>query len=459
MNSDNLAKSSSSIDVVSPKILVVDDEDSIRKVLTEILIDEGYQVISASDGIEALKLLRSENPELVLLDIWMPGMDGLEVLKRIRELNFNTSVVMISGHATISTAVEATRIGASDFIEKPFDLEGTLETINRIIKSGSKGKSELGSQIDVASDKKSSSNRVLSLTRRSKTNYKFDTRAFSSFPLKGKKIPQKSIKSSAVLYGQGLHSGKKSGLSLEPLPPNHGIHFVGVSNDTPVPAHIDFVRSTGFATTLRLGGTSAGTIEHLMSALCALGITNLLVKCNGEVPVMDGSSAPFISLLNDVGIEEQSEDFYAIAVDKKIKVGKGHEWIQIEPAEELSIDYTLSYPDPVGVQRMKFTLNNIELYTKDISNARTFGFLKDIERLQQNGLAQGGRFDNFVLVGDDGPLNGDLRYPNEFVRHKILDAIGDLYLLGRPLQGKITACMTGHSDNIQLLKEIQKNLY
>ena len=121
------------------------------------------------------------------------------------------------------------------------------------------------------------------------------------------------------------------------------------------------------------------------------------------------------------------------------------------------VDYTLSYPKPLGDQNYKFSLTDPESYKAEIAPARTFGFVKDIGRLQQHGLALGGRFDNFVLFGDTGPLNGSLRFPDEPVRHKILDAIGDLYLLGRRLRGKVTACMTGHSDNADLLRQIKNS--
>ncbi|MCB0355063.1 MAG: UDP-3-O-[3-hydroxymyristoyl] N-acetylglucosamine deacetylase, partial [Bdellovibrionales bacterium] len=270
----------------------------------------------------------------------------------------------------------------------------------------------------------------------------------------GRAVPQKTIARSSLVYGQGLHSGMKSGLMLEPLPAGSGIHFIGVSDQKPVPAHVDYVESTGFATTIRLDRTEAATIEHLLSALHVYGVTNLLVKCNGEVPVLDGSSLKFCELLDETGVVEQDAVVHAIRIESPIVVGKGPEQIRIEPADEFSIDYTLNYPPPLGKQHFTFTVNDIDAYRREIAPARTFGFVRDIGYLQAQGLAQGGRFDNFVLYGDQGPINGNLRFPNEAVRHKILDAIGDLYLLGRPLQGKVTASMTGHSDNIQLLRNL-----
>jgi UDP-3-O-acyl N-acetylglucosamine deacetylase len=273
---------------------------------------------------------------------------------------------------------------------------------------------------------------------------------------RGEKFPQRTLARGALMYGQGLHSGKKSGLQLEPLPANSGIHFVGVSQGDAVPAHVDYVESTGFATTVRLGRTQAGTIEHLMSALHVYGISNLLIKCNGEVPVMDGSALEFCALFDEVGVTEQEGDWYSILLDRPVRVDRGSEFIAYEPGPGFSIEYTLRYPAPVGEQRFTYTLTDSTSFKEHIAPARTFGFVKDIGYLQKQGLALGGRFDNFVLIGENGSINDALRFPDEPVRHKILDCIGDLYLLGRPISGKITASMTGHSDNIDLLKRFRE---
>ena len=425
-------------------VLIVDDEASIRKTLEGILADEGISVVTAPDGETALQKVKEIQPHLVLLDIWMPGMDGLETLAKIKDLSPNTPVVMISGHANISTALAATKRGALDFLEKPLDLTSTIKLVHSILQQDSH-------------DKLSSTPQWEALTENSTTGRKaseINPLVFRQQHLKGRALKQKTIAHPAILYGQGLHSGRKSGLILEPLPANSGIHFAGVSESTIVPAHVDFVESTGFATTVRLGRTQAGTIEHLMSALCAYGISNLLIKCNGEVPVMDGSALEFCRLFDDVGVVEQDGEWYEIAVPETLQIGDGKEWIRIEPADELTIDYTLRYPEPVGEQHFTFTLTDPESYRGEIAPSRTFSFVKDVGQLQKAGLALGGRFDNFLLIGSEGAINDSWRFSNEPVRHKILDAIGDLYLLGRPLRGRITACMTGHSDNIQLLSRV-----
>jgi UDP-3-O-[3-hydroxymyristoyl] N-acetylglucosamine deacetylase len=431
-------------------VLVVDDEASIRRSLEGVLKDEGFSVVLAEDGESAIRLLMNTRPALVLLDIWMPGMDGLETLRKIKEVHADLPVVMISGHATISTAVAATRAGAVDFLEKPLDLSGTIQLVRRVLSTqvdGSATSSEpRWEAIEPAS---------VGPLRESVT---INPVVFTKQTLRGRALPQKTLAHAAILYGQGLHSGRKSGLILEPLPPNSGIHFVGVSETTVVPAHVDFVESTGFATTVRLGQTQAGTIEHLMSALCAYGISNVLIKCNGEVPVMDGSAREFCRLFEEVGLSEQDGEWYEIDIKKVIEVGDGKEFIRIEPADEFSVDYTLRYPEPVGEQQFSFTLSDPATYRDQIAPARTFSFVKDVGHLQRQGLALGGRFDNFLLIGTEGAINDEWRFPNEPVRHKVLDAIGDLFLLGRRLRGKVTARMTGHSDNIAILKKVRDEL-
>ena len=430
-------------------VLVVDDEASIRRSLEGVLKDEGFSVVLAEDGESAIRILMNTRPALVLLDIWMPGMDGLETLRKIKEIHQDLPVVMISGHATISTAVAATRLGAMDFLEKPLDLSGTIQLVRRVLNQAETPVSDNEPRweaIEPAS---------VGPLRESVT---INPVVFTKQTLRGRAMPQKTLAHAAILYGQGLHSGRKSGLILEPLPPNSGIHFVGVSETTVVPAHVDFVESTGFATTVRLGQTQAGTIEHLMSALCAYGISNVLIKCNGEVPVMDGSAREFCRLFEEVGLTEQDGEWYEIDIKKVIEVGDGKESIRIEPADEFSVDYTLRYPEPVGEQQFSFTLTDSASYRDQIAAARTFSFVKDVGHLQRQGLALGGRFDNFLLIGTEGAINDEWRYPNEPVRHKVLDAIGDLFLLGRRLRGKVTARMTGHSDNIAILKKVRDEL-
>ncbi len=428
-------------------ILIVDDEANIRQSLEGVLTDEGYSCALAKDGAEALLQLRATGPSLVLLDIWMPGMDGIETLRHIKELRPEIPVVMMSGHATITTAIRATKVGASDFIEKPLEVEVVLGAIRRALglpedsrgasPGGAAGNAELRATEDVPELK---------------------SVVFERQTLPGSLMPQRTLARGGVMYGQGLHSGKKSGLILEPLGPGSGIHFVGVSDNRAVPAHIDYVGSTGYATTIHVGSTHVATIEHVLSALNAYGISNLLIKCNGEVPVLDGSSLDFCNLFEEVGLVNQKGDWHQIAVKEPIQVDSGKASIRLEPCDGFEIDYTLEYPPPVGRQRFVFRMDDPSVYRKEIAPARTFGFARDIGALQRQGLALGGRFDNFILFGEEGPINDALRFPDEPVRHKILDACGDLYLLGRRLQARVVASMTGHTQNISLLKKVRELL-
>ena len=715
------------------KILIVDDEEKILQTMQGSLEDEDYEVSTAKDGQEAIDKVRAENPDLIFLDIWLPGIDGMETLKAIKEHDANLDVVLMTGHGTMSTAIQAIKLGAFDFLEKPLSLDSILsvahnaleqkrtpppetaptpredtliaesplmvnikndlqkisKTTKNVLVTGERGTGKefvarlihdqsprrkdplikfncslyspdemsynlLGKQlrsskrkvprkigtlekaakgtlfidaleemppdiqtelINVLKEKaqkagtkheKSNGMRIIASapdtlpdlvkegkfneelyhflgetsvdlpplrerkgdiaalltfflesfaqtynrkvktveeetleallnynwpgnvkelkniterlvtsvpttkisvnqlpplirgetpTKRSRIYDKFSSlkeaenawkREFLLFHLKKNhndiqgtarklgirqntlrkyitsfdiklmpdkkvlKARQKTLKRSVVLSGQGLHSGMKAGLILSPLPPNSGIVFGNITTSENIPAHIDYVESTEYATTLRCGQATARTIEHFMAVLHAYNINNLQIKINGEIPIMDGSALDFCKLIEEAGIEEQDAEQEEIIIDEKYSVGEespNSKFITIEPHDTLTINYSLNYPEPVGKQEFTFTLKNSEAFKTLIAPARTFGFLKDIERLERMGLASGGRLHNFILIDDEKVVNTKLRFPDEFVRHKILDLIGDFYLLGRPIRGYVTAHMTGHSDN------------
>ena len=422
-------------------ILIVDDEDGVRESVREVLIDEGYRVVDTADGTLVLKMIKDEKPELVLLDIWMPQVDGIGLLKEIKSQEPEINVVMVSGHGNIHTAVTATKFGAFDFIEKPVTLDGLLLTVQRA----------LGEMPGTGHEKKGVVDGRKTRAAKAALTPKIadDLRT----------IKQKTLKKSVVLSGQGLHSGVKTGLILHPLPVNRGILFSGISGDVTLPAHIDYVGSTGYATSLRSKGFAIGTVEHFLAVMHSYGITNLLVKVQGEVPIMDGSAVEFCQAIEEAGIEEQAEDCAEIVIDKPYEVqGKNGEALSIVPAAAFSVRYLLRYPEPVGEQVHEYAYGGPEFFKTEIAPARTFGFLRDIEKLQTMGLAGGGKLNNCIIIGDEKIINTDLRYPNEFARHKILDIVGDFYLLGRPIRGAISASMTGHSDNIALLRQIRSGM-
>jgi UDP-3-O-acyl N-acetylglucosamine deacetylase len=423
-------------------ILIVDDEDKVRESVKEVLTDEGYRVLDTADATCVLDIIEAEHPGLVLLDIWMPKIDGIGLLKEIKSKKPATNVVMISGHGNIHTAVTATKFGAFDFIEKPVSLDGLLHTVQRALGElpVAQSATEMG-QSHGAEDIAESVSTAPRITA-------------SAEPIR-----QKTLRKSVVSSGQGLHSGIKTGLILHPLPPNSGILFEGISGDVSVPAHLDYVGSTGFATTLSHRGFTVATVEHFLAVLHSYGITNLLVKVQGEVPISDGSAAEFCELIEEAGLHEQEESWSRIVIDQPYRFGEdGGEWISIEPAEKFSVHYVLNYPKPVGVQEYLFTDQGPDSFKEEIAPARTFGFLRDMEKMQKLGLINGGKLSNCILIDDEKIVNTDLRFPEELARHKILDIIGDFYLLGRPICGKITARMTGHSDNIALLKAVRAGM-
>jgi UDP-3-O-acyl N-acetylglucosamine deacetylase len=266
---------------------------------------------------------------------------------------------------------------------------------------------------------------------------------------------QRTLKRSVVLYGSGLHKGLKTGLILQPLPPESGIIFSHISSGQTIPARLENIISTNYSTTLHKGKASVATIEHIMAVLHMYNITNLLIKVGDEVPVMDGSSKDFCELIEDGGIEEQGTSCRELIIDQKYVFGtqeKGASHISIEPSDRFKVSYHMEYPAPIGVMDHTFEYIDDKNFKKEIAPARTFGFMKDIAQLTKMGFASGGNLDNFILLGDGKVINTELRFKNEFPRHKILDILGDFYLLGKPIRGHIRAYKSGHTQNIGLLK-------
>jgi len=278
---------------------------------------------------------------------------------------------------------------------------------------------------------------------------------------KEKVLYQKTIKKSVVLTGLGLHSGTKTGLIISPLPPGSGIIFGDISSGGQVMATVNHVVTTGYATSIKFGQTSVKTIEHIMATLNMYGVTNALLKVNDEVPIMDGSATDFCKLIEHAGVVEQDEVIHPIVIKEKIIVGSeenDEKFISIEPAKTLYVEYNMDYPQPIGKLRSRFTIDGLETYKNEIAPARTFGFVDNIKKFEAEGLGEGGKLNNVILVDDEKIVNTSLRFEDEFARHKVLDILGDIYLLGRPITGKIIAKKTGHTDNITLLKKIKESL-
>ena len=269
---------------------------------------------------------------------------------------------------------------------------------------------------------------------------------------------QQTIRRSVSIEGIGLHSGKRARLTLSPAPPDSGIVFRIGPDGQQIPAAPESVVDSHYATTIGCSGRRIQTVEHLMAAAAGLGVDNLDVEIEGpEVPAADGSAKPFVALLNSAGRTTQSARRRSITIPQPVRVGSGSRWIQIVPANEFRISYTLDNDHPaIGTQALSVAPSE-ESFVNEYAPARTYGFLKDLGVMRKNGLALGGSLDNAIVVGKRGTLNG-LRYRDEFVRHKVLDLIGDLALLGRPIRGHVIARNAGHALNFELVVALQRAL-
>ena len=673
--------------MANERVLIVDDEKNIVTSLQEILNDEGYEIITAEDGLEALEMVQAEPPDLVLLDIWIPGIDGIEVLQTIKTYHPEIEVLVMSGHGTIDTAVKATKLGAYDFIEKPFSLDQLVLSVERALKQkkrrthGTRGTGttdhklphcfEMMVEVKKAVTQVSKTNAPVLIAGEVGTGKEFIAQAIhhkskkSNLPLikidcalrplpkvqmelfapnprgknpqkgsrrsgagkkavylknidsmgqaiqaklaaalkspaarklegliperifasssrdlealvdhdefhsglyeilkentvavpplrenraliptlvyeyfedleeKGKVVSsqinedamrvlcehdwpenfkelrsildqiartvhpdeainpneitalfrpslvpsrkkpapkkkskgdsplQRTLKRSVVLCGRGLHSGIKTGLIMQPLPPGSGIIFGDISSGDTIPARVENVQSTEYATSLRKGYATVSTIEHIMATLHMYRINNLLIKIGDEAPVMDGSARDFCQLIEDGDFEEQDEPYEELVIEKTYTFGPkepGAAYISIEPYDGFRVSYHMEYPAPIGIMDYTFEFDGSDSFKEDIAPARTFGFVEDVAMLNKMGFGVGGKLDNFILLGDEKVLNTKLRYDNEFARHKILDILGDFYLLGKPIRGHIKAHKSGHTQNIGLLKIIQEDL-
>ena len=270
---------------------------------------------------------------------------------------------------------------------------------------------------------------------------------------------QRTLKKEVFCEGIGLHSGKKTKIQILPADVNTGITFIreDLTKNQKIDALYKNVIDTKLGTTLaNKAGYKVHTIEHLMSTFMGLKIDNAKIILSGsEIPIMDGSARVFLDLINAVGIKEQYAKKKVIKILKEVTFSQNNSSITIYPSDNFSIDYMIDFDDPViGIQRQKITLlaNN---YDKEIGSARTFGMLNEVEYMHKNGLALGGSINNAIVVDNGKILNPDgLRFKDEFVRHKILDSIGDLYLAGAPIQGYFYGNKSGHHLNNLLLRSL-----
>ena len=271
-------------------------------------------------------------------------------------------------------------------------------------------------------------------------------------------MKQRTLKTPIRASGVGLHSGRKVLMVLRPAPPNTGIVFrrTDLESVVDVPARATNVTETTLGTTLQLGDVKVSTVEHLLSALAGLGVDNAFVELSApEVPIMDGSAGPFVFLLQSAGIEEQTASKRFVRVRRPVEVRDGDKWARFDPHEGFRINFEIEFEHPIfrrHGQRASMDFSTTA-FLREISRARTFGFMRDLEHMRGRNLALGGTLDNAIVLDEYRVLNEDgLRFEDEFVKHKILDAIGDLYLVGHCLIGEYTGYKSGHGLNNRLLR-------
>jgi len=273
-------------------------------------------------------------------------------------------------------------------------------------------------------------------------------------------LRQRTLKSVIRATGVGLHTGEKVAMTLRPAQPDTGIVFRRIDLPQPVDIRADATKVTDarLCSTLEDQGVKVATVEHLMSAFAGLGIDNAYIDLTGaEVPIMDGSASPFVFLIQSAGIEEQPVAKRFLRIRRTVDVADGDKWARVEPYNGFRLSFSIVFDHPVLEKSAQSTTVDFAetSYVKEVARARTFGFMQDVEALRSNGLALGGSMDNAIVMDEYRVLNADgLRYNDEFVKHKVLDAIGDLYLAGRPIIGSFSAHKSGHALNNRLLREL-----
>jgi len=285
--------------------------------------------------------------------------------------------------------------------------------------------------------------------------YKYFTLAYS-LQIEDSVRLQRTVRKEIKAEGTGLHTGKKCSMRLMPAPKDSGLIFHRKDRQEYIYANLNTVSDTAYATTLGTNGTSVRTVEHLLAALAGLGIDNLVIEMEGpEVPIFDGSSKRFVEFIIESGVQDQSSKRPHMKITKPFSFKEGDAEIHALPYNGRSITYQINYPHKLlGNQQMTFEFEE-EIFASEIAPARTFGFLKDVQKLRASGLAKGGSLENAIILSDSGIINQTaLRYKDEFLRHKLLDFIGDMSLIGFPVLGYLIARRTGHTTNLKFARAL-----
>ncbi len=270
---------------------------------------------------------------------------------------------------------------------------------------------------------------------------------------------QKTIKRAIGCSGIGLHSGRSVNLRMLPAEANTGVIFrrTDLAN-AEIKVVQDFITQVHYATSISNGKIKLFTVEHLLAALYGLGVNNIIIEMNSdEVPILDGSALPFVEMITSAEIVRFNKPNYFLQINEPIEVREGDRYIAVYPSDHFEVSYTISFPHPWLKKQQKTIRITRESFVKQLSPARTFGFLNEIEQMRANNLALGGSLENAIVLTEHGILNEHLRFPDEFVRHKIMDLIGDLALLNNRLLGHVVAYKAGHHLHSELVSRILNN--
>lgn len=432
-------------------ICIVDDQPDICSTISGILADEGYKTVVFEDAESFWLSLDTQQPLLVLLDVWLPGVDGLELLRRLHERFPSLPIIMMSGHAGIETAVTAIKAGACDFMEKPLHIDLLLEKVDSAV---SQRPAKLGISEPLINGSETIQEPSISP---------------GMVDIEISAEPQRTVGENIVLNGVGLLSGRKTGIILSPLGVNEGVVFQHLDGQV-IPGHITSLENfsnidpkkifSANSTTLEKGRQQVRTVEHLMAIFSIFGITNVLVKVDDEIPNIDGSGKDFNDLIVEAGIVEQQAPAMVAVIREKIGIGQENskeKYLYAEPFDGFEVEMRVDYPLPIGEQHYTFNPRQVS-FAEEIAPARSFNTFENIDLAQRLGKVGSGYLNSHIIMHEGKVINTTLRYPDEFVRHKILDLIGDLYLLGYPIRGRLLANMTSHGYNQALVQLLYQNI-
>jgi UDP-3-O-[3-hydroxymyristoyl] N-acetylglucosamine deacetylase len=271
--------------------------------------------------------------------------------------------------------------------------------------------------------------------------------------------PEQTIRTSVECKGVGLHSGAPVRLRILPAPAGSGIVFRRTDlDDFEVEATGRNIARVSYATSLMKKGVLISTTEHLLSAFIGTGIDNAVVELdNLELPILDGSARPFVEMIQKAGIRKQRRQRFYMRIKREIELREGNKFIAVYPADSYSVSYTINFPHPlIGKETFRVDLSDGN-YLREIAPARTFGFLHEADAMRQQGLIRGASTDNAIVLTRDRVMNPPLRYADEFVRHKVLDLIGDLALVGKQILGSIVADRAGHAMHTALVSRLLRD--